>query len=531
MIQLACPNCRAELTVADDRAGSTVPCARCQLPIPVPDTPSPDGPTLSRPDPLIDRSTTDTPNPLRFLRPAEGPDELGRLGGYRVLKILGQGGMGVVFLAEDIALKRPVALKIIRPDLANERARQRFLREAQLAAAVDHQNVVHIYSLGEDQGVPFLAMKFLIGEALDDRLVRENILPLPDVLRIGREIAAGLSAAHAKGLIHRDVKPRNIWLEGPAGHVRLLDFGLARAVQADVEMTPSGAVLGTPAYMAPEQAKGEPVDHRADLFNVGCVLYRMSTGQRPFRGNDTMSLLLALATATPTPPRNLNPNIPTGLAALITQLLEKDREKRPASAGEVVDRLAALERDPNARPLRRTHRPWLYAGIIALIAVAAATVAYFVRTKESPITPPVPAPVAEVPTKIDSEPPKKEPVPFNLSAQAECGAEQRHRVDTGATKGTLNLNYEMFALPDRMTIYYDGAKIFDSGLISGRGTIVVNYGPGKATLVEVVMNEGRDDPGTVWELSGHVIPGFHLTPRFIKEEPAKPAGKAGRKKE
>jgi hypothetical protein len=169
-----------------------------------------------------------------------------------------------------------------------------------------------------------------------------------EVLRIARQTAIGLAVAHERGLIHRDVKPSNIWLEarGEGGRVKILDFGLARSVAGDANLTRSGAILGTPAYMAPEQARGQPVDHRADLFSLGCVLYRGCTGQPPFRGADAIATLMAVAEQTPPPPQQLNPQVPAGLAALIMQLLAKDPAARPSSARAVVQRIQELEGGP-----------------------------------------------------------------------------------------------------------------------------------------------------------------------------------------
>src|ERR1022692_532794 len=178
--------------------------------------------------------------------------------------------MGVVFRAEDPHLQRLVALKAMLPGLAaSESAKQRFLREARAAAALKHDHIVSIYQVGEDRGAPFLAMEFLEGEPLDDRLKRQGRVPVPEILRIGREIAEGLEAAHEKGLIHRDIKPANLWLEGKKRHVKILDFGLARAMGDTTHLTQSGAIIGTPAYMAPEQAEGQVVDYRCDLFSLG----------------------------------------------------------------------------------------------------------------------------------------------------------------------------------------------------------------------------------------------------------------------
>src|SRR5262245_5935304 len=202
----------------------------------------------------------------KFLAPPERPDQLGRLGPYRILAVLGRGGMGVVLRAHDPALDRLVALKVMLPGMATvPTARERFLREAKAAAALKHPHVVTIFQVGEDRGAPFLAMELLEGEPLDDRIRREGRLPLAEVLRIGRETALGLAAAHARGLVHRDIKPANLWLEGPTGHVKVLDFGLARATADQVHLTQLDMIVGTPAYMAPEQAEGKPLDPRCDL--------------------------------------------------------------------------------------------------------------------------------------------------------------------------------------------------------------------------------------------------------------------------
>ena len=228
-------------------------------------------------------SSPDKRHFIDFLAPSQAADELGRLGCYRVLKVLGHGGMGVVFEAEDPQLRRKVALKAMLPTLAaSETARKRFLREAQTAAAIEHDHIVPIFQVGEDRGVPFIAMPLLKGEPLDRRLLRESRLPLSEVIRIGRETAAGLAAAHKKGLIHRDIKPANLWLE-ETGRVKILDFGLARAAADSGQLTQSGAIIGTPAYMAPEQVDGKTLDARCDLFSLGCVLYRLSTGELPFQ--------------------------------------------------------------------------------------------------------------------------------------------------------------------------------------------------------------------------------------------------------
>jgi serine/threonine protein kinase len=320
--------------------------------------------------------TTPADAPYAFLAPAHAPDELGRLGPYRVLRVLGQGGMGVVFLGEDTRLGRQVALKAMLPELAGRPgARERFLREAKSAATLEHDHIVPIYQVDEHQGVPYIAMQLLKGLSLEDWLRRrpDEPLPVPAILKLGREIASGLAAAHAHGLIHRDIKPANIFLqsvvrgsspalsEGDPGssfvtlptdgglratdyRVKILDFGLARLAAGNQPLTLSGMIMGTPSYMAPEQARtGNPVDGRADLFSLGVVLYRLCTGRLPFLGDDMMSTLMAVATDQPPPPRLLNLHLPPALAELVMHLLAKDPRERPRTAEDVVSAIEALE--------------------------------------------------------------------------------------------------------------------------------------------------------------------------------------------
>jgi serine/threonine protein kinase/uncharacterized membrane protein len=266
---------------------------------------------------------------------------------FRIQKVLGEGGMGTVYLADDTRLGRKVALKTLKRELAvNPAAKDRFLREARSAAQLEHDHVIPIHYVGEANGIPFLAMPFLQGEPLDVRIRREqssgNLLPISETVRIVGQIASGLAVAHARGLIHRDIKPANIWLEAPSGRVKILDFGLARSQSDEAHLTVSGTILGTPAYMAPEQARGLPVDHRADLFSLGCILYEMLTGNRPFTGCDTMAILSSLALDNPPAPNEVNLHCPESLSKLTMQMLEKQLERRTASAKVIVDALAKM---------------------------------------------------------------------------------------------------------------------------------------------------------------------------------------------
>src|SRR5262249_4625282 len=212
---------------------------------------------------------------LSFLSPAGEPGSLGRLDHYEVLEVVGKGGTGVVLRARDIKLMRVVALKVLAAPLAaSGTARQRFAREARAAAAVRDDHVVAIHAVEDDGPVPYLVMEFIDGRNLEGLLRRTGPLEVKEVLRIGMQVAKGLAAAHHQGLIHRDIKPANILLENGVQRVKLTDFGLARAVD-DASLTQSGIIAGTPDYMSPEQANGDPVDYRSDLFSLGSVLYAL----------------------------------------------------------------------------------------------------------------------------------------------------------------------------------------------------------------------------------------------------------------
>ncbi|VTR93985.1 serine threonine protein partial : Serine/threonine protein kinase (Fragment) OS=Rhodopirellula maiorica SM1 GN=RMSM_03539 PE=4 SV=1: Pkinase [Gemmata massiliana] len=277
--------------------------------------------------------------PLEF-GPPTAAGEVGTLGPYRIMQELGRGNMGAVFLALDTRLDRSLALKVMRPEFAADaEGRARFLREAKSAARIDHDNVVTVYEADERNGVPYIAMQLLRGYPLDAFLALKGAPSLRNIVRIAREAALGLAAAHRLGVVHRDIKPANLWLESPQGRVKLLDFGLARPDGMDNEITKSGAVIGTPAFMSPEQALGEQVDHRTDLFSLGSVLYWLCTGQLPFQGASVVAVLMALGTVEPQPVHVLNPDVPPPLAELIHWLLAKSPAERPQTAAEVANHL------------------------------------------------------------------------------------------------------------------------------------------------------------------------------------------------
>lgn len=280
-----------------------------------------------------------------ILSPPEADGELGRLGAYRVLRVLGAGGMGVVFLAEELPLARLVALKVIKPTLAETPGvRERFLREARAIAAVEDDRIVTIHHVGEERGIPFITMQLLHGQTLEERLremeqaTGRRMLPIDEALRIGGEIARGLSAAHARGVIHRDIKPGNIFLKEGVS-VKLLDFGLARDLDDETSLTHPGQLAGTPAYVAPEQLAGHTLDQRVDLYGLGCVLYRMTTGQTPFGSSPQRAGSRNRSVA---PPHELNSDVPPELSALVLRLLSRNPSERPSSAGDVADRLSEI---------------------------------------------------------------------------------------------------------------------------------------------------------------------------------------------
>jgi Leucine-rich repeat (LRR) protein len=267
-------------------------------------------------------------------------------------------------------LNRRLALKVMLPRFASDTAaKERFLREARAAAQISHDNVVIVYEADERDSIPFIAMQFLQGYPLDEYLRKKGVPSIPQILRIARETALGLAAAHRMGCVHRDIKPANLWLEAPHGRVKILDFGLARPVDTEVELTKSGAIVGTPAYMSPEQGRGLKVDHRTDLFSLGSVLYRLCTGKLPFEGPNTMAVLMALGIEEPKPVRELNSEVPESLVGLIHQLLAKRPNERPQTAEQVAGLVRGITEElatPMAQAVEapsQAHPPVVYVPI------------------------------------------------------------------------------------------------------------------------------------------------------------------------
>ncbi|HLN00897.1 MAG TPA: protein kinase [Bryobacteraceae bacterium] len=280
------------------------------------------------------------------------------IGHYRIVSRLGEGGMGEVYLATDTRLDRNVALKVLPPAMAQDRSRmERFEREAKAASALNHPNVAHIYEIGEDGGIQYLAMEFIEGSPLEKRIDGKP-LAVHEISDIGAQIADALDAAHAKGIVHRDIKPANVMIT-PRGHVKVLDFGLAKVVtashgqsqtQMETRVSAAGMLLGTVQYMSPEQALGHEVDHRSDIFSLGVVLYQMATGRVPFAGSTPSETIARILEAQPEAMARFNYDLPEELDRIVRKCLEKDRERRYQSARDVMVDLKELAREHEAAP-------------------------------------------------------------------------------------------------------------------------------------------------------------------------------------
>ncbi|HET9436662.1 MAG TPA: serine/threonine-protein kinase, partial [Gaiellaceae bacterium] len=274
--------------------------------------------------------------------------------GYRIEALIGRGGMGAVYRASEEGLGRKVALKVIAPELAqDERFRERFLRESRIAASLDHPHVIPIYQAGDEDGLLFLAMRYVEGYDLAKLVAEEGALEPRRALDLLSQVAEALDAAHAKGLIHRDVKPSNVLIAEAAGreHCYLGDFGLTKRTGSLSGVTAAGEIVGTLEYVAPEQITGDPLDERSDVYSLGCVLYECLTGQAPFPRATDVALLWAHVNEEPAPPSSVLPDLPAELDAVLARALAKDPRERFASAGELLE--ACSEPDAAAHPTRR----------------------------------------------------------------------------------------------------------------------------------------------------------------------------------
>ena len=293
-------------------------------------------------------------------------------GRYVIENTLGHGGMAVVYLARDAELGRPVALKVLAENLGGDGdVRERFVREARLAARLSHPNVVHVFDAGEDDGRPFIVMEYVPGETLADLLDRRRKLPPREATALAAQAARGLHQAHAAGLVHRDVKPQNLLLRDD-GVLKIADFGIARAVDSS-RLTQLGTVLGTASYIAPEQALGEAVGPQADIYSLGAVLYQLLTGRPPYDIESLAELAEQQRSGTIVPVRDLEPSVPTDVEAVVMRCLARDPKFRPSSAGELADALAAEPATRETVALPRGRRPrrttWTWIAVAALFGV------------------------------------------------------------------------------------------------------------------------------------------------------------------
>jgi len=319
------------------------------------------------------------------------------LGRYEIRSLIGEGGMGQVYRATDTSLGRNVAIKILPPDVAAGRERMhRFELEAKAAGALNHPNIVAIYDVGEHNGTPYVVSELLEGETLRDRLQHQT-LPLRKSMEFAIQIARGLAAAHAKGIVHRDIKPENLFITTD-GHVKILDFGIAKLINPSSESgtdteaetvklnTQPGVVMGTAAYMAPEQVRGQPADYRADIFAFGVVFYEMLSGKRPFQGDTPIETMSAILTSEPPELSALNPSVPPTVERVVNHCLEKKPEERFQSTRDLAFDLEALAISTTVstittrqRPITKLHLPrWLWPAIGGVLGLAALVTAFFI---------------------------------------------------------------------------------------------------------------------------------------------------------
>tara|TARA_R110002072_G_scaffold303122_1_gene494603 strand:- start:3071 stop:5530 length:2460 start_codon:yes stop_codon:yes gene_type:complete len=332
---------------------------------------------------------------LDFLESSQREGSLGRLGTYEVLELVAHGGTGIVLRATDTKLHRDVALKVLKPHcLEWPNARANFLREARAAAAIRSDHVVTVFAVEDEHSVPFLAMEFIEGESLQQKLDREGPFSIASIIDVGSQIAAGLAVAHSQDLIHRDIKPANILIENETGRIQITDFGLARAVKESGD-TLLGLMSGTPQYMSPEQAEGKLIDHRSDLFSLGSVLYVLTTGLPPFRSSNSLAVLRRVVEQQPRALNEARSDLQPAFVEFVERLLEKSPDKRPQSADEIVERLSKLAQNTdnvssvatgdNGNDHRR--RKWLKPAMSFMVAaVSLAVIVLIVKNRDGQST-------------------------------------------------------------------------------------------------------------------------------------------------
>jgi hypothetical protein len=454
----------------------------------------------------LQRELTPFDGPPGVLGPPAKPGDLGTIGPYRVVALLGQGGMGYVFKGFDDALNRAVALKVMKFDpAASPEAKARFLREGRAAAGLRSDHVVVIYGVGGDKPgeTPYLAMEFLPGRTLTDWMKAANGPVKPaTVARVARHVLRGLEAAHAAGLVHRDIKPSNLWIDAATNRVKLLDFGIARDA-ADGKLTMTGQVLGSPAFMSPEQARGRAVDARTDLYSLGVVLYQMLTGKNPFDKGSFNECLFAVVEEVPPPTAAVVPAVPAEVSAYVARLMSKDREGRPKSATAALAELDAVERrtraggpppggkDPSevfvpppaaetvsggvtrrtaarrARPERATR--WIAAAVIVSFGAAAGAL-FALSGRPRPAAPAIPA--------------------------AKATAPAAKPVEAAARRGGDEAEFEV-APGVRMRFCWVPPRPGDAGVARGGNVAGLRRGRTRLRREGVLARQGRGDAGRV----------------------------------
>ena len=373
------------------------------------------------------RSATDLRELETVLAPTDDPRMLGRIGPYEIAGIVGSGGMGIVLKGLDPALNRYVAIKILRPSQAGTvQAQRRFEREGRAAAAIVHENVIAIHSVAQAGSIPYLVMPYIRGESLQARITRNGALRVTEMLRVGYQVAAGLDAAHAQGLVHRDVKPSNILLDEGVERLKLTDFGLVHALD-EAGITRTGTLAGTPEFMSPEQAMGKPMDARSDLFSLGVLFWTMSTGRPPFTADSCYGVIKAIVDTEPPSLRSIDPSLPPWWEALVAKLMSKRPEDRYDSAADVASTLQAClahSQDASiplptefAQPRRR--RSWI-AVLVGMTAIVLPTLGMLAayppsrRSSQDSVEKGAPAPTTD-----------RQPQPMPLNIDWDDGTEQQ----------------------------------------------------------------------------------------------------------
>ncbi len=469
------------------------------------DLPDEDGQCGDTPTRMSDRD-------VAALEPSQTLDYLGRLNGYDIVRVLGRGGYGTVFEAIDSILHRHVAIKVLSPNLSRmATSRRRFIREARAGAAINHPNVVTIHAVEDAGETPFLVMELIHGETLRERTRRQPKLDVMEILRISSQIAQGLAAAHAQGIIHRDVKPGNIMLVDSTSRVKIADFGLARVAAENVELTSRGVAIGTPAYMSPEQVRGEELDSRSDLFAMGCVMYSMFTGHSPFHGKSSLDIAMRIGSNHPPRLGELSKDVPEFLDSIVMRLLEKDREKRFQSAAEVADvlsrHLAILNQTPTdqfpvalrmsmlepSRGIQRSRWP-IVACLVAILASAVIAGGWFYFLANKTIESPhgeangLLEPVSEAPAAVSVAQRKREvSVAQTGTADFTTIGEALRNVATGGTITILDDAEYTEAI--HLT---DGARFAGVRIVSPRHATIRSKAPGPVVMIQSI-------PGLRWE--------------------------------